>query len=292
MSLPRTSHTPSHSSSPSKFSSRAVPQPQQTTTSRNPSLLPSPVFNEPHISPSPTNPQGSYEEDPDVIESRAAQSASFQPSFQPLFTLIEDPITREHHHPTVHYIFADDDNDIITEAALRSLADIGSGGGEGGSQEDVQGKHENTDADGGAHLLMKKEGVKEHYIVVDVCPTSNTATSTSAMAPQSAKEPQGTAADTNPIIAFEVTSAYSLSSEWQVLRTSVTQAPTIGDVDDGDGLMLRIEGRGNTPPDTAGKEKEQETLEDMITLLKRGLDDVRLVMESGGRPERGQGVDY
>lgn len=43
------------------------------------------------------------------------------PGFKPFFTLIEDPITREHHHPNVHYVFADDDQDIITNAALVTL---------------------------------------------------------------------------------------------------------------------------------------------------------------------------
>src|SRR5699024_8371064 len=39
----------------------------------------------------------------------------------PFFTLIEDANTGEYHHPTVHYIFSDDDTDILTEAAVRSL---------------------------------------------------------------------------------------------------------------------------------------------------------------------------
>ncbi|KAM3418916.1 hypothetical protein BST61_g4874 [Cercospora zeina] len=41
--------------------------------------------------------------------------------FKPFFTLIEDPVNGEHHHPTVHYIFADDDPDILTNAALHAL---------------------------------------------------------------------------------------------------------------------------------------------------------------------------
>ncbi|RMZ75549.1 hypothetical protein DV738_g5424, partial [Chaetothyriales sp. CBS 135597] len=41
--------------------------------------------------------------------------------FQPFFALVEDTVTREHFHPTVHYIFADDESDIITEAVCRSL---------------------------------------------------------------------------------------------------------------------------------------------------------------------------
>ncbi|KAF7176153.1 hypothetical protein CNMCM7691_001629 [Aspergillus felis] len=48
-------------------------------------------------------------------------SSVAQPSFQPFFTLIEDATTSEYYHPAVHYIFSDDDTDIVTEAALRAL---------------------------------------------------------------------------------------------------------------------------------------------------------------------------
>lgn len=42
-------------------------------------------------------------------------------SFTPLFTMVEDGMTGEQHHPHVHYVFSDDDPDIITNAALRAL---------------------------------------------------------------------------------------------------------------------------------------------------------------------------
>lgn len=38
--------------------------------------------------------------------------------FTPFYTLIADPITGEYAHPTVHYVFADDDPDILTNAFL------------------------------------------------------------------------------------------------------------------------------------------------------------------------------
>jgi hypothetical protein len=43
------------------------------------------------------------------------------PDFKPFFALVEDPLTGEHHHPTVHYVFADDDPDLLTNAALHTL---------------------------------------------------------------------------------------------------------------------------------------------------------------------------
>lgn len=41
--------------------------------------------------------------------------------FKPLFTVIEDKTTGEHHHPYVHYIFSDDETDLITKATLDAL---------------------------------------------------------------------------------------------------------------------------------------------------------------------------
>ena len=41
--------------------------------------------------------------------------------FKPFFVLIEDPETGEYHHPTVHYVFSDDDPEILTSAALEVL---------------------------------------------------------------------------------------------------------------------------------------------------------------------------
>ncbi|KXT00233.1 hypothetical protein AC578_1228 [Pseudocercospora eumusae] len=63
------------------------------------------------------------EEDEDIPYPEAEDETQLQPpaDFKPFFTLIEDPVTREHHHPVVHYVFADDDQDIITNAALETL---------------------------------------------------------------------------------------------------------------------------------------------------------------------------
>lgn len=45
------------------------------------------------------------------------------PDFKPFFTLIEDAKTGDYQHPTVHYLFADDDQEILTAAALETLSD-------------------------------------------------------------------------------------------------------------------------------------------------------------------------
>ena len=40
--------------------------------------------------------------------------------FQPFFTLIEDSHTGEHYHPHVHYIFSDDDPDLLTTSIINA----------------------------------------------------------------------------------------------------------------------------------------------------------------------------
>jgi len=41
--------------------------------------------------------------------------------FQPLFGLIDDELSGDQHHPHIHYIFTDDDDDLVTNAALHAL---------------------------------------------------------------------------------------------------------------------------------------------------------------------------
>jgi hypothetical protein len=126
--------------------------------------------------------------------------------------------------------------------------------------------------------------MREHYIVLDVLPQ---------VQPASAVQQEFNSGTT---LTYEVSSAHSLSAEWQVLRTSISTAPTIGDnaSSEDEGLMLRIEGRGNTPGNTVGsdkgkgkeadaeREKERETMEEMIERFQRRLEDVRMVIDAAG----------
>lgn len=193
------------------------------------------------------------------------------PSFQPFFTLIEDSVTNEHHHPTVHYIFADDDSDIIAEAACRSLEPLDPSQqpqqqqhASGTAQHEHQQEHEGTSA----RLPAPTAGVREHYLILDVRPRTHPP-------PQDSSGAETT---------YEVTSAQSFSADWQVLRSSITAAPTMGDAGEDDtSLMLRIEGRGNTPGDATGPAvgAEKESMEGMIERFQRRLEDIRQVMEAG-----------
>jgi hypothetical protein len=230
MSVPQQSAP--NSSSPSKSLPKSHQRPSR-------SLLPSPHFEEPYLHRSAANEQAieasAFAEEPDI-------------EFQPFFNLIENPATSEHHHPTVHYIFADDDAEIITEAACRALA-----------QDDTQ--HVQSKQEEDSKLPARVDGVREHYVLLDVQP--------------------GEAGS-----GYEVRGAHSLSSEWQVLNASISNAPTIDGnaLESGEGLMLKIEGTSavtQTESHEASRRKEKETLQQMVERFEKGLVEIRKMVGAG-----------
>ncbi|KAI9861352.1 MAG: hypothetical protein M1830_006204, partial [Pleopsidium flavum] len=148
-----------------------------------------------------------------------------KPHFTPFFTLIEDAHTTEHHHPTVHYIFSDDDTDLITEAALRTLepASSSSTTTTTSTHQDPYNANaensENAENEPEKHSALppRRRGVTERYLLLDLSASGDA-----------------------------VISAHSLTADWQVLNVDVSNAPTWdaeGATDDerSAGLMLRIE---------------------------------------------------
>ncbi|GFF44300.1 hypothetical protein IFM61606_00786 [Aspergillus udagawae] len=122
MSLPTQTTSPSQYSSSPQHASRGFSGPK--TLSRPQSFDRPPTAQ--RVSHSPEQ-QTTYDVAGDTSSLRPGDedhhetSSASQPSFQPFFTLIEDANTSEYYHPAVHYIFSDDDTDIVTEAALRAL---------------------------------------------------------------------------------------------------------------------------------------------------------------------------
>jgi hypothetical protein len=214
---------PQESASQSSFPSKS-----SLSRARGParSLLPSPHFELPLRSS--TNDE--------AIEASVEEPIR---NFQPFFTLIESPFTSEHNHPTVHYIFADDDAEILTEAACRALV-----------QEDTQHvSQEDVDK-----LPAPVDGIREHYIFLDV-------------------QPNGA--------GYIVAKAHSLSSEWQVTKASISNAPTFDGTDaEFEGLMLKIEGIGALPqtePEDSSKRKE--TLQQMVERFEKGIVEIRKMVD-------------
>ncbi|KAH0170217.1 hypothetical protein KCU67_g2731, partial [Aureobasidium melanogenum] len=139
------------------------------------------------------------------------------PDFRPFFTLIEDPDSGEHHHPSVHYIFSDDNPDFLTSTIVDAMG-----------QEQA-----------GTSPEQKVDNNRERMILLDIAPDGKT-----------------------------VNEIQSLSPHWQVLRTTVGQAPSWADEGarkDIPGLMLNIQGmessklksqsnsRNNTQEDTMAR---------------------------------------
>ncbi|PGG96926.1 hypothetical protein AJ79_09405 [Helicocarpus griseus UAMH5409] len=215
------------------------------------------------------------------IQENSHPESPRQPPFRPFFTLIQDANTSEYYHPTVHYIFSDDDTDIITEAALRSLESDpansslrGSGNSNGHAhlrQHEEAVDVEDDPADVKASMLPPPvPGVQEHYIVLDIQPSQpgptppqpaadpNTNTNPAGGAnpnpnPAPARPPTTTTDDpptTSTPHPYTITAAHSLSPTWQVLNTRLGTAPTFDSTSAAadrssspvGGLMLEIEG--------------------------------------------------
>ncbi|KAL4945577.1 hypothetical protein BDV06DRAFT_184314 [Aspergillus oleicola] len=254
MSLPKLSSSPALSSHPSKQSlNRPSSRPQsihQVAHTDAPDEHASQ-----HIASNIEHPQTTEQDD------QANQHPNHLLS-QPFFTLIEDAHTGEYYHPTVHYIFSDDDTDIVTEAALRSLEtdqdNVPNTATKGRSirQQSDQALDEQYDDEEGQ---LRKEsllpdpipGVRDNYIILDIDHTpslnANIHGGDNTAAPIPSAEPQGqaqgqTQAQTQttspdpttqqqeiqpqPPHAFSITSSHSLSPTWQVLNTQLLPAPT------------------------------------------------------------------
>ena len=88
------------------ISRRPTAFPGQRSVPRGPSTIPA------------TNKSVDHEEDD--YPGNPAQELVAPSDFQPFFTLVEDLNSGEHYHPHVHYIFSDDDPDLLTTSIIDS----------------------------------------------------------------------------------------------------------------------------------------------------------------------------
>lgn len=222
----------------------------------------------------------SFIPDNDAVDSQANPDRP-RPAFNPFFTLVEDATTSEHYHPTVHYIFSDDDTDILTDAALRasSLFSYSKGlppsprnnsrplvSSDGGGGEASESRTSQPSARSSALLQVHEpNATEERYLVVDMGPTGDT-----------------------------VTSVRSFSPNWQALSAEVTKAPTWEQADDvpkpkeeqaAAGLMLRIEGvpsldyGRNGHWDADGEHIGEDGMVELIELFEKRMTTLRKVVE-------------
>lgn len=231
-------------------------------------------------------------------------------NFKPFFTLIEDANSSDYHHPTVHYIFSDDDAELVTEASLRVLetghhaTSPRNDSEEGLVSADQQSSH-HRHSDRPSLLPPPIPGVKERFIVLDF-EQSATAIGNPSSAPDALLA--GTSAGTGTTVVssspaqrqqqqqqpygYRIVSAHSLTPDWQVLDASLSPAPTFDTPQQNTGdqasvsntLMLRIEGTGGYSRDIpVGKDKEgQQTLEEMMEQFDKRMAELRRVIETSG----------
>ncbi|EKV11706.1 Anaphase-promoting complex subunit 11 [Penicillium digitatum] len=242
------------------------------------------------------------------------------PAFQPFFTLIEDAHTSDCHHPTVHYIFSDDDTDIVTEAALRSLAV---------QQEALSNSKKDQIAQTQAPNLQDEikdlstpdlakttllpptiAGVRDNYVILDVEPSPHTPGAaqisriTEKQAPgkgeSGTKSISSSPANISPVPQYQgqlhpqyrVTAAQSFSSTWQVLHTEVVSAPTFENSNPGElpghGLMLKIRGTDGLPIKVGGMEKGS-TLEEMMDQFAKRMSELQVVIDAAEAADSSKG---
>jgi hypothetical protein len=232
-----------------------------------------------HTSPTHENPIHDVHDVHDVHDNGTEQRST--PGFQPFFTLVEDAHTSDYHHPTVHYIFSDDDTDIVTEAALRSLE----------AQQTQPGKEQvpRSDETSEKSTLLPPPipGVRENYIVLDVEPVHPSTTPDPAAPNPGIGETKSNTPHQSPGPVppqFRVTSAKSFSPSWQVLSSEMVAAPTFdngnGNTDDsGHGLMLKIRGTGGISGEI-GKERGPPRLEDMMDQFAKRMRELQMIIDA------------
>lgn len=141
-----------------------------------------------------------------------------QPPFQPLFTLVTDSTTHATHHPQVHYVFSDDDPEILTEALARY-------------------SHHACPDQSATRASSPVAHPNERAIVLDLVP-----------------KPAHNAHNASSSQGYDVAWVSSLSPNWAVVTAKTSamteeSSNTVINVDDetgaGQRLVLRIEGVGD-----------------------------------------------
>lgn len=193
------------------------------------------AFDDPNFKPSPVaSPQlpsavlaPVHEEEPTAVDpsqpQNEANTESRRPSFAPFYALVSDTTSSTIYHPlNVHYVFSDDDRDVVTSACLAAVPGSSSQTSSGLSARSVSSSLEQSNPNSRQPKQMspKDSRLPEHRtIIIDLDETGT-----------------------------KVTSAQSLSNTWQVLSTNISPAPTWderpgGEEDDAAArFMLKVEG--------------------------------------------------
>jgi hypothetical protein len=235
LSMPATPPPRTHHSSPDD-------------TSNVPSLLPSALPKGRYPPPDPAPPDSVS-----VDETQPPDQGGYTPAFSPFFTLVEDvhDPNQHYHHPEVHYIFSDDDQEAIIDACLRAHDTFSSSAINHAPVNAARDRAQAQD------LAGNPANLSERSILVDLAPDGRS-----------------------------VASAHSLSGEWQVLNATIDPAPTLegSEAAGGEGaMMLKIGGRGTlarVKGNGAGA-AEGVGLEGLIDTFRERMEELKRVVERG-----------
>lgn len=232
------------------------------------------------------------------------QSTPNQP-FQPFFTIIEDAHSSVIHHPTVHYIFSDDDTDIIKEAGYRSLEVQGINIPPEQKEKDFEDDHDGSaehdpDEEDKSILPPTIPGERTHYLLLDIEPTPTSTDQPTADPKNISTSPAGPGVLTTPMsptnqaaipqTQYRITSAKSFSPTWQILNADLVPAPTFDNQDPNDGpshgMMLNIRGTGGVPKDPRSKD---EGLEALMERFEKHMGELQAIIDSAKVEEENTG---
>lgn len=210
-----------------------------------------------------------------------------QPFFQPLFTLVTDTTSRATHHPRIHYIFSDDDPDILTEELAQysqqhAKYSPAKGPSPSGSTSNKPTPQRHPDS-------APTPGPNDRAIVLDLVPKQTI----------NVEGGDNPASITPAPAEYEVAWASSLSADWAVISAKIspladeTAARSASDDDGGaqtqQRLMLRIEGvdiDGCLPSSSTSRARYSSAAARRPSLDER---DIRMSSGSTGGDKNAQG---
>lgn len=149
--------------------------------------------------------------------------------FHPLFTLVTDSTTRAVHHPRVHYIFSDDDPDILTDALAQYSQQHESQPQQQRRQSPFKGSSPSGSSSHKGLPPSSSSSVpfSDRAIVLDLVPKS-------IASPSGDNDPTAAVSITALPRQYEVAWASSLSSDWAVLSARLSAMPNDDDNARGD----------------------------------------------------------
>jgi hypothetical protein len=210
------------SSSPAPASRNTVITAAPKQNSRQESIDRNSNTGKPEASPSAFEYGGEAESKEDVISSI--------PPFQPLFTLIEDTRTGNHHHPAVHYVFTDDDGDMITDAAqrieeLRAAYEASLRSTSAGDKKRSRSRSASHTPNDPARGKARAEG--------SLRSKSRSRSRSLGTGRTSARPRERFIVVTLGPDGRSIAAAHSMTSDWQVLEAEVSTAPMLDGVEGG-----------------------------------------------------------